>query len=219
MSISSSYRYHADINPAALKQVRSLLTKVFCLALFGYAVLPSVVSVVASRFDDAYLILSLAVTISSIIDPIIRLVAGMDRFRHIKKSFVDLCFTAFIASSVFMIGLVGIRNGSSFASSSLMAMIPVSMYIISLGLFNFLNSLIMLKVHAATSLETLHESRSTDTNRCTSGIDNELDGQFTSDAFRWVGCTNQTGMTCGSILVTCLLFSGLLAASDVAEDE
>ena len=45
MFISSSYGYHDNVNPAALREVRSMLIKVFCLALLGYAVLPSIVQV------------------------------------------------------------------------------------------------------------------------------------------------------------------------------
>ena len=218
ISLSPSYSYHVDVNPHALREVRLLLIKVFCLALLGYAVLPSVVSVVASRFDDAYLILSLAVTISSIVDPLIRFAAGMEMFRNTDNSFLNLTFVLFIASSASMIGLSGVDKDSVFANTPAIAIFPIVLYIFALGLFNFLNSLIMLKVHAITSSESLQKYRNVNMNDFAEAIDTEMDDQFTSDAFRWIGCTNQVGMTFGSILVTSLLFSGLLVASDVDED-
>ena len=218
LCLSSSYRYHAKVHPAAIRKVYFMLIKVFCLASLGYAVLPTVISIVASRFDDAYLILSLAVTISQIVDPLIRLCAGMDRFKNSNTALLNSCFMAFIACATFLIGMIGVEQDSAFTHSTSIATVPILAYIMVMVLFNFLTTLVMLKIHAVTSCAMASSSWSHNADRLDSTIavsTNEgMDQHFTSDAFRWVGCTTQAGMTCGSVFIASLLFSGLVASSE-----
>jgi len=83
---SSSLSAYEIENPIEMHQLKIILCKIFFLSSLCYAILPSTISIVASRFDDSFLVLSLASTISSIIDPLLKLLAGIPSMRKLKVS-------------------------------------------------------------------------------------------------------------------------------------
>ena len=89
-------------------------------------------------------------------------------------------------------------------------------------LSNFLIALLALKLHTASTspedeLFPSEVSSVLNTSVPTSPINSpslkqELD--FSSDSFRWFGVATQAGMTVGSVIVTTLLVTDVLSASD-----
>lgn len=143
--VSSQFALRARSHPSAFTLLQSLLIKVFFISSLVYAVLPSAISIIASRFRDKYLVLSLCATISSIVDPLLRLAAGNDFFRNSVK-FVDSAYMVCMLFAVTLFSLLFVSPNTEFSDGKLNILIPVFNYLIVMGLCNFLTTLLMLRV-------------------------------------------------------------------------
>lgn len=202
---SSTAEYEVEKSTEMI-MIKRTLFKVFFLSALGYAIVPSTISIVASRFDNSFLVLSLGSTVSSTVDPLLRLLAGMPSLRSLKSE--NILYSLCLMFSFTFISLVLISPTSSFAQSRDSIILPIVLYIFSLATFNFLSNYFLLKVHSITTSD-LSGSKSSSV----SGL-STIPGKFSSDAFRWLGCTIQAGMTTGSVFVTSFLLGGILSATD-----
>lgn len=199
MNIQNSNRNSNDesSNGEVLEDTGSLLTKqeynendflqshfhililLFIIALFGYGVVPSLISYACSKFYRPDRILFLATSISSILDPVFR---ALTEFKRIETYFGFIISTVVLISLAFLLLICAVANpASSIYAYHNNNLLPLIFYISFDSLFGFTLTSIFLYFKV------------------------KIPPEFVENAYRFNSVVMQLGAFVGSLLTFCLI--------------
>ena len=120
-----------------IKEYYPILLIQFITSIFGYGIIPSIISYACSKFNNQNLVLLLATSLASVVDPMFRLFTEYQRFETIQELLVSTILLISIGLGLIICASLPIESPLYQGSGGIL---PVCLYVSFGALFGYTNT-------------------------------------------------------------------------------